>query len=132
MNKLKKILLDGLDLSTKGQLDDALSKWKEGLTEEPRKGDKLYVRMLHKIMSVTYEQRGETFKAKRSFLKSMQFLKKPGPCDYYWLGILSSRLGQLRATDRYFTRCEQLALLEREEYEWLLEILEKMKGDPTN
>jgi hypothetical protein len=31
MNELKRILMDGLALAIKGQLDDALKKWREGL-----------------------------------------------------------------------------------------------------
>jgi hypothetical protein len=130
MCELKKILLDGLALSLNDRPEAALLKFKEGLRHEPRsENERIYVAMLHRMSGVIHEQLGQTLKAKRCHLKSMRYRVKADPCDYYCLGLLSQQRGELWAADRYFTRCEELAMLAKDGYDWLLEILAKGKPE---
>ena len=124
MSKLERIFKQGVELESKGRREEALSKYKQGLKQEPSDREKMFVPMFHRHIAVIYEQMGEMLKAKRSHLNALKY-GRPNSYTYLWLGDLSVSRGELAAARRYFARCEEIATLEKDED--LLKLLAKRK-----
>ena len=114
MGKLEKIYKEGVALEFKGCPEEALIKYKEGLKEQASDEERMFVAMFHRHIAVIYEQMGEMLKAKRSFLNALKH-GRPDAYIYLWLGDLSVNRGEMRSADKYYSRCEELAILEKDE-----------------
>ena len=114
MNNVRRIFEDGLALAKEGDLNAALSKFKEALRQAPPTKEKLWVGLCHRNIAMIHELRGELLKAKRSHLNALKY-RGPDPYTYHWLGTLSESRGEVAAAKRYFARCEELATLEKDE-----------------
>lgn len=100
MNKSRALLEESIRLAASGKSDQALQKIKEGIRVARINSDERWLPLLFKNAGILREQRGELLGAKREYKRSFE-IDSSDPYLHYTLALVSAKLGQMLAADRY-------------------------------